>query len=112
MNLLRKLKNKWRKNQEAKDQKLSPEILKWGYEVALESYLEIMEPNNWGVREKGDKWQLVFKDKRWYSDYADTSSPGLFSNESKAWEAIGKIIEKAAKDFDDTVKEIKQLPDA
>ena len=112
MNLLRKLKNKWRKNKEQKDQKLSPEILKWGYEIALESYLEIMEPNNWGVVEKGDLFQLQFKHKRWYSDHADSNKPGLFTEETKAWEAIGKIVEKAAKDFDDTVAEIKALPDA
>ena len=112
MNLLAKLKNKWKRNKEQKDQKLSPEILKWGYESVLESLLEIMEPNNWGVKKKGDLFQLQFKDKRWYSDLADSKRPGLFTTELKAWEGIGKIVEKAAKDFDEVVKEIKNLPDA
>lgn len=112
MNILKKIKKRWSQNKQKKTEKLSPEVQRLAYEWTLESLLEIMEPNNWGVAEKGDLFQLRFKDEKWYSDRADSKEPGLFTEESKAWEAIGKIVEKAAKDFDDVVKAIKDMPDA
>jgi len=111
MNLLKKIKNKWKAKKEAKEEKLSPQIQKWGYEIALESYIEIMNPDLWDVIEKDGLFQLQFKSKRWYSDYSDSDKPGLFTTEEGAYKAINAIIEKAAKDFDDTVDEIIQLPD-
>ena len=112
MNLLKKIKEKWLKNsQENQSPLLSPQIQKWGYEVALESYLELMDPELWDLEPKDGLFQITFKEKRWYTDLSDSDQPGMFTTEDLAVEAINQIIEKAAKDFDDTVDAINELPD-
>ena len=105
---------------------LGPELKKWGYEIMLDQLLEAMNPENYDVvkKEKGylimEKYSILDEEKeptgefewrRRYSHDHDTKHAGYFSTHSKAIKAIEKVIEQAAEDFDQVVRELKDLPD-
>lgn len=116
MNLLRKLKSKWRSNKKKKLQQksqLSPELRAWGQEILLESLKDKVNPENYDVREGEDGlfyiWENIHNEDEdgatyteWnkrYSEHFNGEEPGSFKTFDDAIEAIKKHIETAHKQF-------------
>lgn len=106
---------------------LGPELTRWGYEIIFEQLLSAMDPTNYRVK-KRDSRRYVIEEKyakldenkeatgeyewrRRYSHDHDSKKAGYFTSHDKAIQAIEKIIEVAARDFDKVKEEIENLPD-
>ena len=113
MSILSKWLNKVKNKKDKK--KLAPEMEAWGLEIGMESLLDIMDPDTFKVVKKRKLYQIqkYYKNKdlweRWYTHHGDSDKAGLFTTEDNALDAISKIIEKAANDFDDLYEQLKNL---
>ena len=123
MSFLKKIKQKWKQNQQQKQSQKTTEI--WGLTILMDQLTNAMNPESYDVVKEGKLWKIVekytvkdeegkvipdeFEWKHRYSNDFDADKSGYFKTQKSAIKGLETIIKNAAKHFDQALEKFKTL---